>query len=699
MFRGSWTPLVAILSLAALAPLPSRAAEAERSVELRCPDLGELMTHYLRRHVRYGEVDDTLRQWTADTYLERVDPQRSLFLAADVERWKRELVPGVNAIRGGECGVLQRMREDVARRLAAEEAYVRAFVNAADYKVDPAAKLVVDPAERGWPTDGPAREALLRTLAHFQITNYLNAGIDLAEAKKRLVHRYELRTRRWGEQQSWEVHAAFLNAFANSLDPHSVYLSADDLEDFQIGMQLSLQGIGVALSERDGYAVVEEVIPLGAADKLGVLKRQDKIIGVAEEDAQFVDVIDMRLRDIVRLIRGKKGSRVRLKVLREGEKVERFELAIVRDNIDLEDQAAKLRFETREVDGRTLKLAVVELPSFYGDRDPSKRQGSRDLEKILRQVREQKSDGLLLDLSRNGGGLLEDAVRISGFFIAEGAVVGIRGTTERSRVLQDVDDETLYAGPLVVLTSRVSASASEILAGALQDYRRAVIVGDDQTFGKGTVQSVFPLPPGLGALKVTTALFFRPGGASTQASGVASDVVVPSPFNLELFGEKKLPHALPQQSVPPFPSTSANAAGEGRWRPLPADLMSTLRTRSEARQQGDEALKKVRSELAERSGDDGVLEIAEILKPEERHRDLRHARRGRRRRARRRGHGRDRRRARGRGPGRSRPRQAHAAARGGAPRAGRPRGAPAARGRLPLLERAARAKVRPPPRR
>ena len=180
------------------------------------------------------------------------------------------------------------------------------------------------------------------------MSNYLNAKLELAEAKKRLVHRYELRTRRWNEQPPEELYAGFLNAFANSLDPHSVYLSADDLEDFQIGMQLSLEGIGVALSERDGYAVVEEVIPGGAADRLGMLKPQDKFIAVAEEDAQPVDVIDMRLRDIVRLIRGRKGSRVRLTVLRQGESIERFEVSIVRDKIDLEEQAAKLRFETRE---------------------------------------------------------------------------------------------------------------------------------------------------------------------------------------------------------------------------------------------------------------------------------------------------------------------------------------------------------------
>jgi carboxyl-terminal processing protease len=613
MMAGSWQRAL-VMAFLWLAPLAARGAEPGAPVELRCADLGELMTHYLRRHVRFGEVDDALRSWTAETYLERVDPQRSLFLASEVKHWQEQLAPSVTAIRGGDCAMLRKLSLDVGRRLAAEEAFVRAFVNQPSYKVDEKAKMVVDPEKRGSPVDTAQRDALLRTLAHFQMSNYVSADIEMEEAKRRLIHRYELRTRRWNEQSQEDLYAGFLNAFANSLDPHSVYLSADDLEDFQIGMQLSLEGIGVALSERDGYAVVEEVIPGGAADRLAVLKPQDKIIAVAEEDGKQVDVIDMRLRDIVRLIRGKKGSRVRLSVLRQGEKVERFEMAIVRDKIDLEEQAAKLRFEERDLDGQKMRLAVVELPSFYGDRDPTKRQGSRDLEKILKQVRDEKVDGMVLDLSRNGGGLLEDAVRISGFFVAEGAMVGIRGTTERSRLLEDTDDETLYSGPLVVLTSRVSASASEILAGALQDYHRALIVGDDQTFGKGTVQSVFPLPPGLGALKVTTALFFRPGGASTQASGVMSDVVVPSPFNLDVFGEKKLPHSLPPQSVPPFPSAAANSDSENPWTPLTPSIVAELRSRSESRQQGDEDLKKVRADLDERAKDDGVLQIAEMLK-------------------------------------------------------------------------------------
>ena len=606
------------LLLSTLGALPAGAEESsggsDAKPSLRCQDVGKLVSHYLNRHVSHKDLEEELRQRVAHTYLTRVDPQRSLYLRAEAEALEMKLDRSVLKVRNANCQALHDIHTQVGSRLAAEESFIRNLVGSSDYEVDEDAALVLDPEKRGWPKSAAERAELLRTLAHFQISNYLNNDLELHEARTRLIHRYELRTERWKDQEPEELYAGFLNSFANALDPHSSYFSADDLEDFQIGMQLSLEGIGVALSERDGYAVVEEIISGGAASKLDVLRPKDRIIAVAEKDGDFVDVIDMQLRDIVRLIRGKKGTKVRLSVLRQAEKTERFEVAIVRDKVSLEEQAAKLEFEEIEVDGRTLKLAIVELPSFYGDRDPRKRQGSRDVARILNEVRAAKADGVLLDLSRNGGGLLEDAVRISGFFIREGGIVGVRGTDEPSRVLDDPDDGILYDGPLVVLTSRVSASASEILAGALKDYRRAVIVGDDHTFGKGTVQSVFPLRPGLGALKVTTALFFRPGGRSTQNDGVGSHVVVPSPFNLEIFGERTQPHALPSQSIAPFLSGRANASADaGRWPEVTPELIEELRARSVARQHESEEFQKIREDLAEREGDDGVIEIAEIL--------------------------------------------------------------------------------------
>ena len=269
----------------------------------------------------------------------------------------------------------------------------------------------------------------------------------------------------------------------------------------------------------------------------------------------------MPLREAVSLIRGKKGTKVHLTVLRQGDETQRFPLAIVRDKIDLAEQAASLRFETRERNGKPFKLAIIDLPSFYGDSDPGQRQCTDDVEKLLEQVKEAKADGLLLDLSRNGGGLLEHAVKISGFFIRKGEVVGVENARRQMSVLSDRDERILYTGPMVVHVSRVSASASEILAGALKDYHRAVITGDDHTFGKGTVQTVTPLPPGLGALKITTARFFRPGGQSTQNDGVSADVVIPSLLATDDLGEKNQPFALAGESRLPLYGSFANAIG------------------------------------------------------------------------------------------------------------------------------------------
>lgn len=332
----------------------------------------------------------------------------------------------------------------------------------------------------------------------------------------------------------------------------------------------------------------------------------------------------MALRDVVRLIRGRKGTKVHLTVLRQAETTERFQVAIVRDKIDLEQQAAKLRIETVPAGGRELKLGVLELPSFYGDRDPTKRQGSRDVARLLREAKREKLDGLVLDLSRNGGGLLEDAVTISGFFIRQGGVVAIRSAGEQERVLDDPQDDVLYDGPLVVLTSRVSASASEILAGAMKDYHRAVVVGDDHTFGKGTVQSVFPLRPGLGALKVTTALFYRPGGVSTQHAGVPADVVIPSLFNTDTFGERNHPHSLRADAIDPFVGPGANGSQAGEhWEPVTDDVLAEIARRSRSRITTDEFFQEVESQLAEQEADDGLVKLSELIAEREESRTAR----------------------------------------------------------------------------
>ena len=505
------------------------------------------------------------------------------------------------------------------KRNAAVESFVRTLIEQEGFALDDSVELQIDPDERGYPASASAREKLLRSLVHFQLSNYLSSGETLDEAKKRLVERYERRTKRMRELETVDLYSSFLDSFALSLDPHSNYLSAEVLEDFRISMSLSLEGIGVALAERDGYSVVERIIPGGAADRLGdVLRPKDKIIAVAEAEGEPVSIIDMPLRDAVSLIRGKKGTEVKLTVLRQGETTERFGVSIERDTIDLAEQAAKLRFEERELNGKKYKLALVELPSFYGDSDPSRRQCTDDLEKILAEVKQSGADGLLLDLSRNGGGLLEHAVKISGFFLRKGEVVGVENSRGQLQVLSDRDERILYTGPMVVHTSRISASASEILAGALKDYKRAIITGDDHTFGKGTVQTVTPLPAGHGALKVTTALFFRPGGKSTQNDGVSADISIPSLLLAQDFGEKEQPHALKSDTVTPFLSSYANAIGPSdRWSRVSAPVISELAKRSQARVSKDEEFKQIQADIEEARENDGIVKLADMLKEKE----------------------------------------------------------------------------------
>jgi carboxyl-terminal processing protease len=601
--------LAALFAASALAAPPA-------SAELVCNEIPQFVRLYLRQHVLYNALIDELEQRAIENFVLSMDRSRSLLTEPEEQAMRASLAGIFEEIEKGRCSRLIDVHKQFVRAHEAAAKYVRAFVSSPDYAIDETSTLVLDPEERGYPKTAEVRDDLLRRMVHFQMSTYVSNGTELAEAKDKLIRRYERRFKRGLETPQDEIHSAFLDAFASALDPHSNYLSARVLEDFQISMSLSLEGIGVALSEQDGYAVAERIIPGGAADRQGTLRPQDKIIAVSQGDGDFVDIIDMPLRDAVSLIRGKAGTSVGLTILRQTDgKPERFNVTIVRDQIDLAEQAAKLRFETRKVDGRDYKLAILDLPSFYGDADPTKRQCPDDVAKLLEQAKQEGADGLLLDLSRNGGGLLQHAVTISGFFIREGDVVGIQDSEGRRKILSDPDGTVLYNGPMVVHTSRVSASAAEILAGALRDYGRAVIVGDDHTFGKGTVQTVSQLPGDNGALKITTALYFRPGGLSTQHSGVDAHVVLPSLLADDDYGEKTQRYSLPPQSTTPFLSRDANSAdGVSHWEPVEGPLIARLAERSAGRVAADTAFVELRERMAEAQSEGGVVALSEILK-------------------------------------------------------------------------------------
>ena len=411
----------------------------------------------------------------------------------------------------------------------------------------------------------------------------------------RVAKRYDRLLKTLHEQTKEDESKFFLNALALSYDPHSEYMSPSEMENFSINMRLSLIGIGAVLRKEDEWSKIMELVPGGPAAVQGELKVDDRIAGVAQGNEPFVDVVDMKLDKVVEMIRGKKGSTVRLQVIPAGttDTSKRKVIAIVRDEVKLTDSEARAEIVEQKNDhGGVDRLGWITLPSFYADMDgggghgkgAQRKSTTHDVAELLNRLNKENISGLIIDLRRNGGGSLEEAVNLTGLFIKKGPVVQSKSYDKHMDVLSDKDPSILYGGPMIVLTSHVSASASEIFAGALQDYNRALIVGDKNTFGKGTVQTLlevgrFMSPFGFkmadaGALKLTIQKFYRPSGKSTQLDGVASDIVLPSRYAHLEVGEDALKYPLAFDEVKP--------ADYEKW-PGPQPDFNDLRTRSAAR--------------------------------------------------------------------------------------------------------------------
>lgn len=588
--------------------------------QLQCMAIPELMKVYFIHHVSSRSLNADRRQKTINQFIESLDPSKTVFLKEDVERMQRSLSGIFETALKDDCSSLVEAQAMGVKRAREMENVVRNFVGPS-YKLDLTTTFQMDSKKRDYPKTVAERDELLRKFVHFQISNYLSGDTKIDEAKKQLIHRYELITKRFQERKPDQLRAMFLDAFANSLDPHSSYYSKQQFEDFQIDMGLELEGIGASLSSQDGFTVVEEIIAGGPADRARLsqptdkaLQPKDKILAVGQGDSgPFQSVMDWELRDVVQQIRGKGGTKVRLRVLRMiGGGSERLEVEIVRAKVKLEDSAARLSFETRKTNKRDLKIAVISLPSFYGDSRKGGRSSFNDIKKLVDEAKAAKADGIMLNLVRNGGGLLEDAYNIAGLFIRKGPIVASQGV-EDTTIFEDKDDATQWNGPLVILTSRVSASASEILAGALRDYQRALVVGGDNTFGKGTVQAVFPLRE-WGAMKVTTSIFYLPSGKSTQHAGVASDVVIPSLLNNEKIGEAAYDNSLRPSSIKPFLGKLANhPKGPDAWTPVRPEEVALARTRSQARVAKDPKFAEILKDINEdKKNVDGVIKLSEV---------------------------------------------------------------------------------------
>ena len=401
--------------------------------------------------------------------------------------------------------------------------------------------------------------------------------------------RYERLLKTLQEENREDQATTFLSALAQSYDPHSEYMSQRALDNFNIQMGLSLVGIGAVLRSDDGYAKIVELVPGGPADRGGKLKVNDRIAAVAQDDEEFEDVVDMKLDRVVERIRGKKGTTVRLQVLPaaspDPSKLE--VITIVRDEVQLKDQQAKAQvIDTIGPDGADTRIGWITLPSFYANmnqRGQPARSTTKDVSALLKRLKKENIEGLIIDLRRDSGGSLDEAIRLTGLFIPKGPVVQAKDTDGNINPMTDSDPSVLWEGPLIVLMNRLSASASEIFAAALQDYGRGIVVGDEQSFGKGTVQTLidvqrfmpfFAQAREAGAVKLTIQKFYRVKGGSTQLRGVASDIVLPSLTDQEDVGEGSLKNPLGYDEVPARQFTPAGNV---------AALVPRLRATSESR--------------------------------------------------------------------------------------------------------------------
>jgi len=443
-----------------------------------------------------------------------------------------------------------------------------------------------------WPKDEAEADQLWRgRIANELLQEHLSEH-PIEPAPQLVARRYDRLARNVHEEDKDEQMKLYLDALAQAYDPHSEYLSKADMKNFSINMGLSLVGIGAMLRSEDGYAKIESLVAGGPAQADGKLKVGDRITAVAQGPADYVDVREMRLDKVVEMIRGKKGTHVRLLVIPADatDPSRRKNVELVRDEIKLKDQEARADIIIRkDENGDPIKLGWLTLPSFYADMDRHQKSTTRDVLALLKRLKKENIAGLVIDLRRNGGGSLEEALSLTGLFLKSGPIVQTKDYNGSIRVSANPDPGIAYSGPMVVLTSRQSASASEIFAAALQDYGRAVIVGDKNSFGKGTVQTILPIGRFAsllgshtdedGALKLTIQKFYRVAGGSTQLHGVASDIVLPSLSDLPEFGEGALKNALPYDEVAKARYT--------KWSDAHSLFIDQLRRRSEERIKND----------------------------------------------------------------------------------------------------------------
>ena len=561
-----------------------------------------------REHFLRHPIDDEIAGRWFTTFLEILDPWKLYLQQSDVDAFAQKRNQLDDLVKRGDVSfayeVFNRFLERVDARLPMIE---RLVTGTHDFTRQES--IVTDREAATWAKSEAEAEDNWRKRIKYDLLVQKMEKTPPEEAKDKLLRRYRGFAKRMHQMTADELLETFLTALTSSLDPHTSFMSPGTQENFAIAMRLQLDGIGAQLKGEDGYTTIVELTPGGAADRDGRLKKKDRVVGVGQgAEGEMVDVVDMNLNEVVKLIRGKRGTIVRLKVIPVGETAPKI-YDITRDKIELKDAEARGEVieEGRKPDGSPWKIGVINLPSFYMDMDGA-RQGqadykssTRDCRRLIDEFRRQGVDCIALDLRSNGGGSLPESISLTGLFIDTGPVVQIKDADKRVQQYDDLDPGVAWDGPLVVLTNKFSASASEIVAGAIQDYRRGLVIGDKATHGKGTVQSLLdlgrqlfqrlPNAPSLGAIKITMQQFYRPLGASTQLEGVKSDVELPSITTHLPVGESDLDHAIAFDKVPP-----ATFQASGR---VTDDMLRALRERSAARISRSEDFSKVQKDIAQ----------------------------------------------------------------------------------------------------
>ena len=577
--------LCAILLTATIAAPPAMAA----SRETVAMSVGRLLEegHYTRQ-----KLNEEVSRKFLQTYLEMLDFSHLFFTQKDVDDLNAKYANSIASdVLLGNLKPAYEIYALYTKRVDDRVAKIKDLLKQPiDFKSNTTVEL--SRQKSPWPKDEAEADQLWRgRIANELLQEHLSEH-PIEPAPQLVSRRYDRLARNVHEEDKDEQMKLYLDALAQAYDPHSEYLSKADMKNFSINMGLSLVGIGAMLRSEDGYAKIESLVPGGPAQVDGKLKVGDRISAVAQGPADYVDVREMRLDKVVEMIRGKKGTHVRLLVIPSDatDPSHRKNVELVRDEIKLKDQEARADIIIRkDENGDPIKLGWLTLPSFYADMDKHQKSTTRDVLALLKRLKKENIAGLVIDLRRNGGGSLEEALSLTGLFLKSGPIVQTKDYNGSIRVSANPDPGIAYSGPMVVLTSRQSASASEIFAAALQDYGRAVVVGDKNTFGKGTVQTILPIGRFAsllgshtdedGALKLTIQKFYRVAGGSTQLHGVASDIVLPSLSDLPEFGEGALKNALAYDEVAKARYT--------KWSDTHSLFIDQLRRRSEERIKND----------------------------------------------------------------------------------------------------------------